>query len=122
MADLYYSLTRVQNCILKQFSVLNKSSGSMKLIPVYILIFTLKVLTHQSRKMRNKINNLSLLCLFKKPQKVVLIFFSNCQENICAVIFFNKAANFKHATLLKKKPWHRCFPLNFANVLRTALT
>ena len=122
MADLYYSLTRVQNCILKQFSVLNKSSGSMKLIPVYILIFSLKVLTHQSRKTRNKINNLSLLCLFKKPQKAVLIFFSNCQENICAVIFFNKVASFKHATLLKKKPWHRCFPLNFANVLRAALT
>ena len=23
------------------------------------------------------------------------------------------------ATLLKKRPWHRCFPVNFANFLRT---
>ena len=34
-----------------------------------------------------------------------------------------KFANFvwpKPATVLKKGPWHRCFPVNFANILRTS--
>ena len=26
----------------------------------------------------------------------------------------------KPATLLKNRPWHRCFPVNFANVLKTS--
>ena len=38
----------------------------------------------------------------------------NLQGNTCAIAFFNKA------TLLKKWLWHRCFPVNFAEFLRTA--
>ena len=34
-------------------------------------------------------------------------------------IFFNKVAGLRSATLLKKKLWHRCFPVNFAKFLRT---
>ena len=34
--------------------------------------------------------------------------------------FFNKvAAGLRPATLLKKRLWHRCFPLNFAKFLKT---
>ena len=33
-------------------------------------------------------------------------------------LFFNKVAG-KPATLLKKRFWHRCFPVNFAKFLRT---
>ena len=33
--------------------------------------------------------------------------------------FFNKVASLGPATLLKKRPWHRCFPVNFAKFLRT---
>ena len=33
--------------------------------------------------------------------------------------FFNKVADLKPATLLKKKLWHRCFPVNFVKFLRT---
>ena len=29
-------------------------------------------------------------------------------------IFLNKTAGLRTATLLKKGPWHRCFPVNFA--------
>ena len=36
-------------------------------------------------------------------------------------IFFNKVAGLRPATLLKKRPWYRCFPMNFAKVLRTPL-
>ena len=42
----------------------------------------------------------------------------NPQENICArVCFCNKVAG--PATLLKKRLWHRCFPVNFVEFLRT---
>ena len=29
-------------------------------------------------------------------------------------LFFNKVEGFRPATLLKKRLWHRCFPVNFA--------
>ena len=34
-------------------------------------------------------------------------------------LFFYKIADLRAATLLKKKLWHRCFPVNFAKCLRT---
>ena len=34
--------------------------------------------------------------------------------------FFNKVAALRPATLLKKRLWHRCFPVNFAKFPRTA--
>ena len=33
--------------------------------------------------------------------------------------FFNKVAGLKPVALLKKRPWHRSFPVNFAKFLRT---
>ena len=33
--------------------------------------------------------------------------------------FLNKVARLKTVTLLKKRPWHRSFPVNFAKLLRT---
>ena len=36
-------------------------------------------------------------------------------------LFFNKVSGLRPATLLKKRIWHRCFPLNFVKFLRTAL-
>ena len=40
-------------------------------------------------------------------------------KHLCQSRFFNKVASFRTATLLKKRLWHRHFPLNFANFLRT---
>ena len=37
----------------------------------------------------------------------------------CQGLFFNKVAGLRPATLLKKRPWRRCFPVNFAKFLRT---
>ena len=34
-------------------------------------------------------------------------------------LFFNKVAGLRPVTLLKKRPWHRCFPVNFVKLLRT---
>ena len=36
-------------------------------------------------------------------------------------LFFNKVAGLRPATLLKKRLWHRCFPVNFEKFLRTPL-
>ena len=40
-------------------------------------------------------------------------------KHLCQSLFFNKVAGLSPATLLKKRLWHRCFPLNFAKFLRT---
>ena len=40
-------------------------------------------------------------------------------KHLCQSLFFNKVASFTLATLLKKRLWHRCFPVNFAKFLRT---
>ena len=34
-------------------------------------------------------------------------------------LFFNKVAGLRPATLLKKRLWHRCFPVSFVKFLRT---
>ena len=36
-------------------------------------------------------------------------------------LFFNKVADLRPTTLLKKRLWHRCFPVNFVKFLRTPL-
>ena len=38
---------------------------------------------------------------------------------LCQSLFFNKVAGLRPATLLKKRLWHRCFPVNFAKFLGT---
>ena len=45
----------------------------------------------------------------------------NSQENTCArVSFLIKVAGLMPATLLKKRLWRRCFPVNFVKFLRTS--
>ena len=40
-------------------------------------------------------------------------------KHLCQSLFFSKVVDLKPAILLKKRLWHRCFPLNFAKFLRT---
>ena len=40
-------------------------------------------------------------------------------KHLCKGLFFNQVACLRPATLLKKRLWHRCFPVNFAAFLRT---
>ena len=35
-------------------------------------------------------------------------------KHTCQSLFFNKVADLRPATLLKKRIWHRCFPVNLA--------
>ena len=41
------------------------------------------------------------------------------RKNLCQSLVFNKVAGPRPATLLKKRLWHSCFPVNFAKFLRT---
>ena len=45
--------------------------------------------------------------------------FINKVAGLCQSLFINKVAGLRPATLLKKRLWHRCFPVNFAKFLRT---
>ena len=36
-------------------------------------------------------------------------------KHLCQSLYFNKVAGLKTSTLLKKRLWHRCFPVSFAN-------
>ena len=51
-------------------------------------------------------------------KKVFLEISQNSQENTCASLFLNKVAGLKPATFLKKRLWHRSFPVNFEKFLR----
>ena len=39
-------------------------------------------------------------------------------KHLSQSLFFNKAAILRSATLLKKRLWHRCFPMNFCKISR----
>ena len=40
-------------------------------------------------------------------------------KHLCQSLFFNKVAGLSPAALLRKRLWHRCFPVNFAKFRRT---
>ena len=50
-------------------------------------------------------------------RKLSLDISGNSQENTCGRVSFEFAG--RSATLLKKRLWHSCFPVNFAKFLRT---
>ena len=55
-------------------------------------------------------------------KKVPLKISQNSRENTCARVSFLiklQAAGYRPATLLKKRIWQRCFPVNFVKFLRT---
>ena len=55
-------------------------------------------------------------------KKGVLKKFSKLTEkHLCQSFYFNKVAVLRPATLLKKRLWHRYFPVNFAKFLRTSI-
>ena len=54
---------------------------------------------------------------FKKG--ALKIFSKFIGKHLCQSLFFDKVAGLKSVTLLKKRLWHRCFPVNFAKFVRT---
>ena len=42
-------------------------------------------------------------------------------KHLCQSLFFDKFAGLRPATLLKRRLWHTCFPVNFVKFLRTPI-
>ena len=40
-------------------------------------------------------------------------------KHLCGGLLFNKVAGLRTVTLLKKRFWYRCFPVNFSKFLKT---
>ena len=79
------------------------------------------------KKMREKFYTIAPLSLRKREavvqscyiKQVFLKISQNSQENICARALFLIKLQATLASLLKKRLWHKCFPVNFAKFLRT---
>ena len=54
-------------------------------------------------------------------RKAVLKISQYLQENICVGVPFNKVAGLQGCNFIKKRLEYRCFPVNIANFLRTAI-
>ena len=75
----------------------------------------------------NWLLNLNLSFRVGKQQPEVF-YKKRCSQNfrkiyrkvLCQSLFFNKVAGLRPTTLLKKRLWCRCFPVNFAKFLRTS--
>ena len=56
--------------------------------------------------------------MFCKKKGILRNFLKFARKHLCQILFFIKVAGLRPATSLKKRLWHRCFPLNFAKFLR----
>ena len=50
---------------------------------------------------------------------ILRIFAKFTGKRLCQSLFFNKVGGLRYATLLKKRLWHMCFPVNFTKFLGT---
>ena len=89
----------------------NNSTGNFK--KVFLNKFSLmRKLVHMVRSSRPEV-----FC----KKGVLRNFTKFTGKHLCQSFFFNKVAGLRPATLLKKRLWHRCFPVNFVELLRTPL-
>ena len=58
-------------------------------------------------------NILATGCVLQKRFRANFAKFTG--KHLCQSLFFNKVPGLWPATLLKKRLWYRCFPVNFAN-------
>ena len=80
-------------------------------------LFCLLFIWFQFRLVRSSRRRCSVKKIFSEISQ-------NSQESSCARVSFlikeeTLAQVFRPATLFKKRPWHRCFPVNFVKFLRT---
>ena len=65
--------------------------------------------------------------LLNLTQLVVLLYYHRLEKKLIStlswtfyfILIFAKVADLRFATLLKRRVWHRCFPVTFAKFLRT---
>ena len=74
------------------------------------------LVTHYSRDVifPDRISYLGVFC----KKGVLRNFTKFTGKHLRQSLFFNNVAGLRPATLLKKRLWHRCFPVNFAKFLR----
>ena len=86
---------------------IHENKCTLKMHKIYISQNTRKKNMHKinSAKFLESINNRSIII--------------SINHELCWLLFFKKVAGIRPATLLKKRLWHRCFPVNFAKFLRT---
>ena len=62
-------------------------------------------------------------CVFKSQKQssegVIKSLTKFTGKYLCRSRFFNKVAGLRAGTLLKNRPWHSCFPVDFVELLRT---
>ena len=69
----------------------------------------------EGRMLLNRSGRPEVVC----KKRVLKNFSKFTGKHLCRSLFFNKVAGLRSATLLKKRLWHRCFPVDFEKFLRT---
>ena len=83
------------------------------LIKIYYTIFSKKLVQEYARVYKEAL--VQRFC----NKDVLRNFAKFTGKHLRQRFFFNKLAGLRHATLLKKRLWHRCFAVIFAKFLRT---
>ena len=69
----------------------------------------------EGRMLLNRSGRPEVVC----KKRVLKNFSKFTGKHLCRSLFFNKVAGLRSSTLLKKRLWHRCFPVDFEKFLRT---
>ena len=93
-------------------SVLFRKAKRETVFHTFSVLDAIKVFVTAS-KLRNSHRRCSVI------KDVLRNFAKFTRKHLCQSLFFNKVADLRPATLLKKRLWYRCFPVNFAKLLRT---
>ena len=100
---------------LEKYSAYFSSHFQITPLPCKILAYA-SVSTQPRRQLRTRISSRpDVFC----KEGVFRNFAKFTGKHPCKSLFLNKVSALKPATSLKKRLWHKCFPVNFAKFLRT---
>ena len=98
---MYVKFFRVRKCFLRDLKTFH---------------FVFKITISKMRNLCSRFRSSHQRCSMKKG--VFRIFSKFTGKYPCQNLFFNKVTGLRSATLLKKRFWDRCFPVNFVKLLR----
>ena len=109
-------------CLIKFYKIVTHNGVKTSHLKIQIFIKYIKTNQEQTKKTnvfpaisKSKYRSSRLEVFCKKGVLENLTKFTG--KYLCQSLFFNKVADLRNATLLKKRLWHRCFPLNFVKFL-----
>ena len=82
---------------------------------IYIYIYKEREREKERERGRERSSRPEVFC----TKGVLKNFAKFTRKHLCQGLFFNKVADLRPATLLKKRLWHRRFPVDFEKNLRT---